>query len=276
MEVFQPKLGVSLVVLTHNLTDEWIAALTDSRIETLEITPYLFGEDRLPTNRAALKTLLRRTGIRVASIHAKSAEEYDFSAIDERRWRRAVAGFGESLDTAVDLDASIIVVHASGEPIEAAERTRRLAQAKRALVAFQPLCKKAGRRIAVELLPRTCLANTVEELLELIDGLDEDTFGVCLDINHLMARHATLSNEVRRLADRLIATHLSDYHGVDEQHLMPGNGILDWEAFMSALAEIDYAGPFNLECRPEAETPTERVRCMEECFDRLRSLLHEA
>ena len=274
--MFQPKLGVSLVVLTHNLTDEWIVALTDSHIETLEITPYLFGEDRLPTNRAALKALLRRTGIRVASIHAKSAEEYDFSAIDERHWREAVVGFGESLDAAVELDASIVVVHASVEPIDPAERTRRLVQAKRALTEFQPLCQEAGRRIAVELLPRTCLANTVEEILELIDGLDEDTFGVCLDTNHLMDRHATLSDEVRRLDGRLITTHLSDYHGVDEQHLMPGKGILDWEAFMEALAEINYVGPFNLESRPEADTPAKRVRCMEECFDRLRSLLHEA
>ena len=272
--MFQPELGVSIGVLTQNLTDEWIAALAGSRIRTLEITPYLFGEDRLPTNRAALKTLLRRTPIRVATIHAKAAGEYDFSVLDEQDWRKAVVAFGESLDAAVDLDASIIVVHASGEPIDPAERTRRLAQAKRALAELQPLCKKAGRRIAVELLPRTCLANTVEEVLELIDGLDEDTFGVCLDTNHLMDRHATLSDEVRRLGDRLIATHLSDYHGVDEQHLMPGNGILDWEAFMSALGEIDYAGPFNLESRPEADTPAEGVRCMEECFDRLRALLH--
>ena len=35
--MFQPKLGISLKVLTHNLTDEWVETIAESRIDTLDI-----------------------------------------------------------------------------------------------------------------------------------------------------------------------------------------------------------------------------------------------
>ena len=270
--MFEPKLGVSLKVLTHNLTDDWSDALARSPIETFEITPYMTEEGRIPDNVANLHALLDRTDIRVATIHAKSAPEYDFSVTDEAAWRRAVDGFAESLDMAVDLDAKVVIIHTGHEPITDDERPARIRQARRGLAELTEPCRRTGVKTALELLPRSCLGNTVEECFALIDGLDEDVFGVCLDTNHLMDRAATLSDVVRQLDGRLIALHLSDYDGVDEKHWMPGKGVLDWKVFMQALRDVDYQGPFTYECRFDGDTPDEMIACLKRNFDWLTSL----
>jgi sugar phosphate isomerase/epimerase len=120
--------------------------------------------------------------------------------------------------------------------------------------------------VAIELLPRTCLGNTVEELGELIRRLGDETFGVCLDVNHLMDRYGELPDEIRKLGPRLITTHLSDYDGVDEKHWLPGRGVIDWKAVKEALGEIGYKGPFNYECHLPGDTPGERIQAVEENF----------
>ena len=132
--------------------------------------------------------------------------------------------------------------------------------------------QQTGRRIAVEILPRTCLGNTVDELTALMSELDAAVFGVCMDTNHLMNRYQTLPDEIRRLGHKLLTLHLSDYDGVDEKHELPGRGVLDWKAFMAALRAIDYRGPFNYEAKPDGATPAERFRSYENNFEWLSKL----
>ena len=270
--MFEPKLGVSLAVLSGSVTDELLQAVGESRIETLEISPTLFDGEAGEGGRSLLREALGRGQVRAMSVHARFGGAYDFSVADEPARRAAIARALESVELAGELDAPLVVVHASAEPIDPPQRPARLAQARRALAEIGACCRRAGRRVAVELLPRTGLGNTVAELADLIDPLEEGTFGVCLDTNHLMARHRDLAENVRRLGERLIALHLSDYDGVDEKHELPGKGVLDWRAFMQALCDIHYAGPFNYECKPDGETLGERIRSLEDNFDWLCGL----
>ena len=126
--------------------------------------------------------------------------------------------------------------------------------------------------MTVELLPRTCLGNTVSELAELLDGQDTETLGVCLDSNHAMDRWRDLPDYIRELGDRLWTLHISDYDGVDEKHQMPGEGVVEWGRFASALRDIDYDGPFNYETVAPGETFSQRVENLEENFRWLRGL----
>jgi len=71
-----------------------------------------------------------------------------------------------------------------------------------------------------------------------------------------------------------LTLHLSDYDGIDEKHWMPGEGVIDWQAFMLALQEIDYTGPFNYEAKPHGDTPAEKIRDLEANFQMLTALLN--
>lgn len=270
--MFKPTLGVSLHTISNEVNQALLDAVDESRIATIEIYPSLFDKDKCGEKRALLKETLCRSQIRAMTIHALFGGVYDLSILDETAYGNAMAHLDASLGLAVDFDAPMIVVHASAEPIEPAQRGRRMEQSRRALTEIGARCELANKRIAIELLPRTCLGNTVEELLEIMDGLDETTFGVCLDTNHLMNRFQILADCVRTLGGRLFALHLSDYDGVDEKHQMPGKGVIDWKSFMAALREINYAGPFNYECQLVGETPKERVESVEKNFDWLRIL----
>ena len=270
--MFQPKLGVSLKLLTYELTEEWIEAIARSRIATLEIMPPLFSEEHPESNKSQLKKLLARTGIRVRSVHANYGNEYDFSRLDETTHRNALAEYPKSIDLAVEFDAPIIVTHMSQGPVPDEERPARLRQARRGLVELAEPCRKAHRKMALEVLNGVAIGNTIEELSGLIDGLDEEIFGICLDVNHVMECYAALPEMVRSLGSQLTTLHLSDYDGVAEKHWMPGAGVIDWKALMDAFRDIDYSGPFNYEVLLEGETPADKIERLESNFDWLRGL----
>mgnify|MGYP000948044071 CR=1 FL=1 len=117
--------------------------------------------------------------------------------------------------------------------------------------------RQAGVKMAVELLPRSCIGNRLAELECFVARLGDDVCGVCLDVNHGMDQYTRLPQWVETLGKNLITLHLSDYDGIDEKHWMPGKGVIDWTAFMAALGRIDYRGPFNFEVSVPGETPRE-------------------
>ena len=267
------RLGVSLHKISESIDGELFDTLKGSRIATMEIPPRLLDGEEAATKKADLKRVFRENGIRPMTIHARFGGPRDLSVIDEDARRRAVAEARASVDLAVSLDAPMIVVHASAEPILPDERPRRIAQARKSLAELAEYCRKAGRRIAVELLPRTCLGHSVDELFELMRDIDQDTIGACLDVNHLMDRYRALPEVVRRLGNRLLTLHLSDYDGVDEKHQSPGEGVIDWKAFLGALQAIGYTGPFNYESNLPGATPAARLQALQENFAWLSSLV---
>lgn len=270
--MFQPKLGTSLIVISREIGPEMLQALAASRIATLEADARFLLDDQAAAKVAALREATHRAGIRTMTVHALFGKGYDFSVLDPQARAQALSATDLALEMAVALDAPMIVMHSSAEPVLPGERAQRIALVQQALAEIGERCRVAGKRIAIELLPRSCLGNTVEELLAILEPLDPETFGVCLDTNHLMDRHATLPDVVRQLGDRLWTLHMSDYDGIDEKHELPGTGVLDWRGFMIALAEIGYAGPFNYEANLDGATPWEKVEALQRNYDWLTSL----
>jgi sugar phosphate isomerase/epimerase len=218
-----------------------------------------------------VNTALQGSDTAVASVHAAFGATRDLSSLQDESRERAVSELGACAHLAQGLHADLVVVHASFEPIAADEREARLRRACESMALALPEFHRAGVRLAVELLPRTCLGNQVDELLDMISRLDSARAGVCLDVNHLMDRYGEIPRAVRRLGARLFTLHLSDYDGVDEKHWMPGDGVIDWPAFLEALRDIDYQGPFNYEARPVGEDAAARIADLELNFERLVS-----
>jgi len=268
--MFTPRLGVSLHCIGQPLDGPLLRCLQASEVATLELYPLLFGEN--PAVRTALRVAMVTTGIRAATVHARFGGGLDVSSLDDAIQAQGLGSWREAMDLAVEFDAGIVVVHPSAEPIADAEREARLARSVGALASLAENAREMGLRLAVELLPRTCLGHSVAELQRLLADLDPAVFGVCLDVNHLMDRPETVPDAVRALGSQLIALHLSDYDGIDEKHWPPGQGVVDWGAFMQALRDIDYAGPFNYEARFPGETPAARFAALHENFRWLSSL----
>ena len=75
---------------------------------------------------------------------------------------------------------------------------------------------------------------------------------MCFDVNHLLREsHETF---MRRAADQVITTHLSDYDGVDERHWLPGMGVVPWKLIYDGLLAAGYTGPFLFELGADPAT----------------------
>ena len=65
-------------------------------------------------------------------------------------------------------------------------------------------------------------------------------FGFCLDTGHLLLLGKDIKNSMTQLGDRIEAFHVHDNNGLDDQHLAPYMGVLDWERFIEGLRAIGY------------------------------------
>lgn len=106
------------------------------------------------------------------------------------------------------------------------------------------------------------IPTSIDEILYVLDRLDSDKFGVCLDAGHL---HLEPDNDqgrfIRAAGKRLKALHIANNDGSTDQHLMPfGHGDVDFAAIAEALKEVGYTGLFNLEISGECRIPIE-MRC---------------
>lgn len=126
---------------------------------------------------------------------------------------------------------------------------------------------------------------TTDDLIELVDSFDDDIVGVCWDTGHgnltgnghnygrnmnpeLLPYGNQYANIVK-IGKRLRALHINDNNGMDDDHIMPGTGTINWDDVIRALDDIGYEHSFTL----EAHRATNGVP--EELKDRAVKLLHD-
>lgn len=256
---FQP--GMSVTSIARPLTEEALDAIEQSEgLVSFETNPALFD---VPDGEALLDrfvSIIRRRRIATPTYHCSFGPDRDPSSPDRAIRAAAISGLIAEFSQARSLRADIVVLHPSYEPIPDGERGARLETLRVSLSEIEERVRRYGYRVALELLPRTCLGNTVDELLEITEDFGDD-FGFCLDVNHMMERIDEIPDAVRRLSKRLYALHVSDYYGEDECHNLPGDGRIDWPAFVAALEEVGYDGPFTYEVRIEG-SPAERIQAV--------------
>ncbi len=263
-------LSVSFHTLDREQHVETIGLLAGSRVKAVELWEPTFGRDKEKIQSA--RRAFEAVGVQPRTVHAGFGGAMDISSLDSAIRSAGMQAVGAALDLAEQMGARIVVVHPSSEPIDEATRAERMQQARRSIATIADMARQVGCQIALELLPRTCLGNSAEELLDLLKDEDANTVGVCLDTNHLMERFASLPDVVRMLGSRLLALHCSDYDGVDEKHWPPLRGVIDWAAFLSALRAIGFSYPLHYEANLDGETPAERLRFLEANYLRLMSI----
>lgn len=100
--------------------------------------------------------------------------------------------------------------------------------------------KKRGVKLCYE------NANTPKLLEAVISNVD-DFHGFCLDIGHQICYTPT-KDYATIYGEKLLYTHIHDnFADGRDMHLLPKDGINNWEVYFSKLKEIGYSGTLNLE-----------------------------
>lgn len=195
-------------------------------------------------------------GIQILSFHLPFSYVMNIACLKEEDRQNVVATHKRLMKEAASVGISRFVIHPSAEPIPEEERPLWLQSAKKSLKELAEFAASLDAVLCVEDLPRSCLGNTADEMLELI-GVD-DRLRVCFDVNHLCLNNGGTHQEfIDKLGDKIVTTHMSDYDFVDEKHFFPGVGMINWKALVEGLETIDYCGPFLYEggFTPSAKVP---------------------
>ncbi len=110
-------------------------------------------------------------------------------------------------------------------------------------ISAEELASSTDAMVCVENMVRSNVVETVDQMLKLLDKAP--SVNCVLDTNHLL--HDKPEDAIIRIGDRVKHLHISDYDFINERHMLPGNGKIDWMAVIGALEKVGYDGVFNYE-----------------------------
>lgn len=196
-----------------------------------------------------VKALIEEKNINVWSIHIPYGKDIDISLLDEAARNLAIEEICIMIKAVKPLKPEKLVLHPSFEPIEVDERTQRLQACIASLPELRDLALKHGMGLTIECLPRTCLGNTSQEILDILHAVPG--IGVCVDVNHLLQE--TPVEFINTVGQAIETLHISDYDGIDERHWLPGEGIIEWDKLIESLELAGYDGPWMFESKGTLE-----------------------
>ena len=236
--------AMSVCAFGTEFNSESAEALRKSKFRNLELSlrSYFADDEKSRAAAALTRELMAEGTIRAASVHLPFCGEgvsWDPSEPDEEKRREVVARHIRLIRKNAGLMGPMATLHASTEP-PLSEHPQRIGQVCKSIEELLPTARELGFIINVEFLPRTCVGNSAEELLQIVSNFDPSEVGICLDVNHIMDRAPELPQLIDTLAPRIRSFHLSDYDGIDELHWLPGQGCIDWCEVMKHIRAIEH------------------------------------
>ena len=240
----------SVAVATGGWTERPILqvldALASAGVRAVEIgTPPRHFD---PLERDGIATVgerLRRAGIRPVSIHAPFGGFLDLADPNPRHRLAAVGAILETAHALQVLGGEVVVVHPSDRPRDGANIDESLHHCTEALERLVRGCRERDVILAVESPLPHLVGGAPAEFGRILAALPTDV-AVCLDTSHLwLGGH--WDRFVELAAGRRLHLHASDNHGTYDDHLPPGDGVIDWGHVGRSLAAANFSGWMVLE-----------------------------
>jgi sugar phosphate isomerase/epimerase len=117
------------------------------------------------------------------------------------------------------------------------------------------------------------LIETAEQFQEFMQHMDSPAVGLNFDIGHSYCVGDEPAGAIRKLAPFIRHFHLEDIAATRvHQHLIPGDGAIDFRSTLQAIREIGYDGWITIELYPYVEDPDTAART---ALERVRGWLAE-
>ena len=255
-----------------------IAAHGFDAVEVFAVKSHFDYRDRRAA--VALAEWLDDTRLKLHSMHAPIARDYvrgnwkdnlSLAAHDESRRKSAVEETLATLEVAAVVPYSALVLHAGvPEPFGGAADNH-LASMVKSLEELSPAAERLGVRLAVEVIPNRL--STASSLVHLVESdIEAAALGICMDVGHARLM-GDVVEAIETCSGHLITTHLHDNRGRSDDHLVPGKGVIDWDATVLAFQKIGYDGVWMFELMATSE----RKAILEQAVkarERFEALLH--
>ncbi|MCK4873385.1 MAG: sugar phosphate isomerase/epimerase [Phycisphaerales bacterium] len=186
------------------------------------------------------------------AIHGLFGDHLDPSSPDgAMRWH-CLETYEAEGKIALDLGGPMVVVHpASMLPGEKHTTDAIVAQRTPHLVDLMRRLADVGERLGVTYLIENLpaffhLGSDAAALSRLVLDVGSSRLAMCFDTGHA---HMTgdVCESLRAAAPAIRYIHINDNDGTDDDHKMPGDGTIDWDAFARTVRELDLHVPMMLE-----------------------------
>ena len=234
----------------HHLVQ--IAAYGFEAVEVFATRTHFNYHDPAAVN--AMAGWLLDTGLRLHSVHAPIAEglqdgrwgaPFSTAQGDSARRQAAVREAEAALQIARRIPFNVLVVHLGTPSPKPTAGDNIHAAALRSVEEISRLAEPLGVRVALEVIPNE-LSN-VGALVSLIEReIEAPHVGICMDFGHAHLM-GDVADAVETAAEHLITTHVHDNGGREDDHLVPFNGSIDWDAALVTMQKIGYEGTYLME-----------------------------
>jgi sugar phosphate isomerase/epimerase len=254
------RFGISTHLFhADRLSRHHLAAVAARGFDTVEVyatrTHFDYHD---PAAAEALGDWLGETGLSLHAVHAPTTVSYtagrwgdtlSIAAPDEAQRQRAVAETIASLGLASVVPFPFMVVHLGVPSPDPAANSR--VAAARSLEAIAEAAAAVGVTLALELIPNAL--STAPRLVRwLEEDLELDRAGVCVDVGHAHIG-GDVVEAIETCSGHILTTHLHDNRGTRDDHLLPGQGSIDWDAVLMGFQKVGYDGTWVFELAPAAD-----------------------
>jgi L-ribulose-5-phosphate 3-epimerase len=264
------RLGYNTNGFAHHRLDDTLTILAELGYQSIALTldyhvlnPYDADTFRqLPLVRDKLRnrglSVVIETGARFLLDPWHKHQPTLLSPDSEGRERR-LDFLCRAVDVAVALDAEVLCFWSGA----ATEPAKEEALMDRLLEGCWKLCDYAERRrvrLAFEPEPGMFI-DTMSRWVELHQRVAHPSFGLTIDIGHLHCLgEIPIASHLRRWRDWLWNVHIEDMRRGVHDHLMFGEGEIDFVELLAALEEIGYTGGVHVELSRHSHDAVETAR----------------
>lgn len=211
---------------------------------------------------------IQDAGLTVWSIHLPFGFDVSPAALTETQRQKNVQNIKKFIDLTESSGAKTYIIHASFEPVADADRQVMLDSAVKSLAELNAYTAKKGIALALENLPRTCIANSIKEIEYITNSVPD--LKLCFDTNHftnsspnytlrpLQRLIPALRNKMNpvsgsptvfaeKFSDKIATVHISDYDQIDECHWIPGQGTIDFQSIHNSIVTAGFDAPITFE-----------------------------
>jgi len=185
------------------------------------------------SERDKILPLLKSNNIRIDTIHGMSLHQdqnLDF--------------LKSTIKAAKELNAETIVIHVSSFNFKKEEYAKNLSALMEVLDPFVKLINREKINIALE---NVFPYYETDLLLEFYSKIKSEYIGFCYDSSHDQIDGPRNYDLLDKMSDNLIAVHLSDRIKPFTDHVIPGEGFIDFDIIIEKLAKSSFRGPYLFE-----------------------------